>query len=153
MGREKYSREDIISQEIRLVFDTFNIGELGNTEEELYDLRHEANDLETVEVESVKRILGNTDLSEEDTEFDEVVQEVIYSYYLVLHFVDFYIQAGDFPRLTDKGFGTAWRNISVLDKVTLIEMYVLLGDSMTIAYGVYIYLTQLENELELKDKE
>lgn len=145
---ESKDRIKLINKEIRLVFDTFGIGEFERPEGELRYLRMNADDIAEVESSVVKSIVAETSIKEEDTEFEDVVKLAIYSYYLMLHFTDMYLKSGDFPGLTGHDFKDVWERIPVWDKSTVVEMAIILEDTLTIVHGMYLLLAQVERGME-----
>lgn len=139
-------RDEVIHQELQLIFSKYNMGEFDRTVDELQGLRYSANDFEQVEQEVTKRVLSETTIKEKDKDFEEVVQITIYSYYLMLHFTDMYLSNGDFMGLSDKTFEAIWKRIDIHDKSTIIEMALILEDTMVIVYGTYLLLSQVERE-------
>ena len=144
MGKDvAYSREEVIERELRVIFGEYDIGELGRSRDEFLELRLASDDFEEVEDKVIDNILKNTSITEEAKEFPDIVKTVIYGYYLGLHFTEYYLSSGDFEELSGEPFKEVWAKLDTEDIVTIIGMYMFLGDTGTLMYGIYVLLAQV----------
>lgn len=144
LDEDSRERAKVIDKEIRLVFDKFQIGNFDKTEKELWGLRYSAGDLEEVERSVMDKILSNTDIEEDEEALASTVESVVYTYYLMLNFTDMYLTSGDFSGLAGKPFKDIWGKISLEDKVSVVELAVIVEDTLSIVHGMYLLLSQLE---------
>lgn len=134
----------VIQKELELVFDEFNLGEYDRTEDEMQGLRYSANDLEKVITNVTDEIVKDTDIEEDSEELSDVVKTSVYAYYLMLHFTDVYLTTGDFMGLSNYTFESVWKKIHIKDKSKVIEMVLMLEDTMVIVHGMYLLIAQIE---------
>ena len=134
----------VIQKELELVFDEFNLGEYDRTKDEMKGLRYSANDLEKVITNVTDEIVKDTDIEEDSEELSDVVKTSVYAYYLMLHFTDVYLITGDFMGLSNYTFESVWKKIHIKDKSKVIEMVLMLEDTMVIVHGMYLLIAQIE---------
>ena len=134
----------VIQKELELVFDEFNLGEYDRTKDEMQGLRYSANDLEKVITNVTDEIVKDTDIEEDTEELSDVVKTSVYAYYLMLHFTDVYLTTGDFMGLSNYTFESVWKKIHIKDKSKVIEMVLMLEDTMVIVHGMYLLIAQIE---------
>lgn len=147
MRKEESSKvnahEDIILTEIRVVFDRYQIGKFDRTEEELIQLRTSIDDFEELQVTVTERILENTDIKVKSKEFDDLVQDIMYVTYLAMHFTGVYVDSGDFEELKGMTFKEVWSELPVQHKADVLEMSVVLEDTLAVVHGMYLLMAQL----------